>query len=100
MLQRGIGLQSLDVSYVSSLSWYFLNLFGLRGVFDLVLGDSALDETKIMQQQMTMGMGQPGAPDVTKLFATERTEVEITQHDFAVAGAEWRLVGKQLPASR
>ncbi|WJX61512.1 hypothetical protein P8452_46596 [Trifolium repens] len=33
MLQNWIDLSTVDVSYVSSHSWYFLNLFGLRGLF-------------------------------------------------------------------
>ena len=68
MLQRGVAMQSLDVSYVSSLSWYFLNLFGLRGLFTLVLGSDsgALDNTEVMAQQMQGGMQQP--QDTNKLF--------------------------------
>ena len=42
LLQRGIELASLDVSYVSALSWYFLVLFGLRGVISLALGEVCL----------------------------------------------------------
>ena len=38
MLQQGINLQSLDPSYVSALSWYFLVMFGIRGVMGLFLG--------------------------------------------------------------
>eukprot|EP01052_Picozoa_sp_SAG31_P020131 SAG31_NODE_1500_length_8090_cov_10.522588_8_plen_111_part_00 len=38
MFQRGVEVTSLDVSYVSSLSWYFMLFMGLRGVFSLILG--------------------------------------------------------------
>lgn len=36
MLQRGIELPALDVTYFTSLSYYILLLFGLRGIFMLV----------------------------------------------------------------
>lgn len=39
MLQRGIMTPDMPASYVSSISWYFLNLFGLNSVFRLILGD-------------------------------------------------------------
>jgi hypothetical protein len=39
MLQRGIDLTTLDITYVSSLSWYFLTLFGLKGLNSVVLND-------------------------------------------------------------
>ncbi len=39
MLQSGVATRDLDVRWVSSLSWYFLNLFGLQSVFNFILGD-------------------------------------------------------------
>ena len=38
MLQRGIQTQDMDVRWVSSLSWYFLNFFGLNGLYRIILG--------------------------------------------------------------
>lgn len=82
MLQRGIQLQNLDPSYVSSLSLYFLTLFGLRGLFSIVLGGDngtecfqveaneltlyffsiAADDTKLLQQQAATGGMMGGGP--------------------------------------
>ena len=88
MLQRGVALGGLDVSYVSSLSWYFVNLFGLRGLFACVLGsDSAgLDNAEVMAQQMQGGMGQMGGmgqPDPSKLY--ESVSATSTQRHAAAA---------------
>jgi len=39
MMQRGISTPDMDTRWVSSLSWYFLNFFGLNGVYQLLLGN-------------------------------------------------------------
>lgn len=38
MLQSGVGTRDLDVRWVSSISWYFLTLFGLQPVYNFILG--------------------------------------------------------------
>lgn len=40
MLQSGVGTRDLDVQWVSSLSWYFLTLFGLQPVYNFILGSN------------------------------------------------------------
>lgn len=60
MMQRGIETSDMDVRWVSSLSWYFLNLFGLSSVYTLLLGDdSAASGVQDMQQMQMMGQPQP-----------------------------------------
>ncbi len=46
-----------------------------------------------------MGMGGPTGPqDMTKIFAAEKNELEITSHDFAIPYAEQRLLTMPIPA--
>ena len=96
MLQRGIQLATLDTSYVTSMSWYFLVMFGMRGLYSIVLGaNSETDDTKIMQQQMGMGGGggQPGQqPDMGKIFQAEADNLQLVEHTFVLSGAEDRIV--------
>merc|ERR1712028_190799 len=92
MLQRGIDLSSLDVTYVSSLSLYILCLFGLRGVLTVALGpNDDADDTKIMQQQMTGGMGAQ-QQDMKKIFEGETKQLNMIQWESSLANIETRIM--------
>ncbi|ESQ55113.1 hypothetical protein EUTSA_v10026090mg [Eutrema salsugineum] len=85
MLQNGIDLSTVDVSYVSSRSWYFLNLFGLRGLFSLILGDeNAIDDTQRMMQMGGFGF------DASKSLSAEKDGLDIIQHEWALPRFELR----------
>jgi hypothetical protein len=91
MLQRGIVLQTLDTSYVTSLSFYFITMFGLRGLFSILLGAAPIDMND--PQAMMKAQSGPGAPvDFNKLMQQESTELAITAHDFAISDCEYRLL--------
>ncbi|PWN52332.1 transmembrane protein [Violaceomyces palustris] len=88
MLQRGIDTPDLDVTWVSSLSWYFLNLFGLNAIYRLLLGDdNAADGTRDMASMSGAGavnamQSAPGqAPDFKKLHLAERDNLELAGLD-------------------
>jgi len=100
MLQRGVDLSTLDVSYVSSLSWYFLLMFGLRGFFKVVLGEDpdSMDENRAMQMQMGMASGAGGIFDAPGAYKHEREELNMTQHAWDLDEVEMRLVGPHVAA--
>lgn len=95
MLQAGVGTRDLDARWVSSISLYFICLYGLQAVFNYLLGsDNAANQ--IAQQQMGMGAaGAPQmgpAPDFSKLFAAEAENIEVINHDYVLNGVEGRLL--------
>ncbi|VDK20287.1 unnamed protein product [Taenia asiatica] len=92
MLQRGCEtLVSLDASWVSSASWYFLNIFGLRSLHELVLGsDNAAGQPLFIQEQMMATHQQP--PDIQKAFKAEWEALEVVHHKWALCGCETRLL--------
>ncbi|CAH1783148.1 unnamed protein product [Owenia fusiformis] len=92
MLQRGVELITLDASWVSSASWYFLNVFGLRSMYNLILGmDNAADQTRMMQDQMTGSAMQ--VQDPSKALTAEWEALKITNYNNALEGVEEDILG-------
>ncbi|TDL29713.1 transmembrane protein [Rickenella mellea] len=100
MLQRGIETPDMDVRWVSSLSWYFLNFFGLNGLYALILGnDNSADSSRDMAMSPYAGVGlqQPAqAQDYNKLFKAEKDNLELAEGLYSWTGKdiETRLLKK------
>ncbi|GBF95480.1 ER membrane complex subunit 3-like [Raphidocelis subcapitata] len=88
MLQRGVDLASLDVSYFTGLSYYILLLFASRGPFSLVFREDTLDDAEVMRRQMGMGMAPGGGFDAAGVFKSEKAAWEANVHEWALEGAE------------
>mmetsp|Transcript_19997 Transcript_19997/g.22326 ORF Transcript_19997/g.22326 Transcript_19997/m.22326 type:complete len:287 (-) Transcript_19997:44-904(-) len=103
MLQQGLTLSNLDVSYVSSLSWCFLCMYGLQGLQNLLTGTGSMQEE---MEMMTGGMvggapggqakgGMPGQPkDFSKIFKAEIENYEILTHKFDLDKAEKNVLSQ------
>jgi len=91
MMQRGIDTPDMDVRWVSSLSWYFLNLFGLNGLFRLILGgENSADPTQDLASSPFGAAGPtmqlaPGQ-DMHKMFLQEKDSLELAEATYSWAG--------------
>lgn len=104
MFQRGLDLNTLDTSYVSSVSWYFLVMFGLRAFFRLAMGDLNQEEVEGIEVQKGLGVeyptGPPGGFDAVKVLKVEADNLELMGckgRKFCVDEAERGLLGKRYP---
>ncbi|KAA1466230.1 transmembrane protein [Dentipellis sp. KUC8613] len=99
MLQRGIDTPDMDVRWVSSLSWYFLNFFGLNGLYRIILGgDNAADSSRDMTASpFAAATAQPGQPqDYNKLFKAECDNLQFSEglHNWIGEDVETRILQK------
>lgn len=95
MLQRGIETADMDVTWVSSLSWYFLNLFGLKSIYTLILSDpSGADGIQDMQHMQMAGGPQPmqQPAEIAKMFLSEKEFLDLANHSWRLDGVENRLL--------
>lgn len=97
MLQNGIATPDLNVRYVSSISWYFVNLFGLRPIYSLLMGLTEADAIVSQQQQQPAmpNIGGPGGAKVDKLFKGEAENIQILSHKSIFDGIVDRVVASQ-----
>ncbi|KOS19193.1 ER membrane protein complex subunit 3 [Escovopsis weberi] len=95
MLQAGVQTKEMDPRWMSSISWYFLCIFGLQFVYVFLLGsDNAASQMaqQMQAQQMPMGpMGTPGQ-DPDKMFNAEAENLAVIEHYSVLDGVEERLL--------
>ncbi|EGF79437.1 hypothetical protein BATDEDRAFT_25775 [Batrachochytrium dendrobatidis JAM81] len=96
MLQKDIQTSDMDVTWVSALSWYFLNLFGLRSIYTLILGDADSADGMQDMQQMQMGSPQPmqQPAEIAKMFESEKEYLDLAVHVWGIENADEILLRK------
>jgi hypothetical protein len=104
MFQRGLDLQTLDTSYVSSVSWYFLVMFGLRSFFRMAIGDATQEEQEDSARQFQLGLHMAAGPqqyDPPKELRVEADNLEmISKKTSELDSVEKRLLGKKYPKKK
>lgn len=96
MLQAGVATRDMDPRWMSSISWYFLCIFGLQSVFNFLLGsDNAASQMAQQMNQMggTQGpqMFGPGV-DPDKQFLAEAENLAVIEHYSVLDDVEKRLL--------
>ena len=76
MFQRGLDLSTLETSYVSYVSWYFLVMFGLHAFFRLAIGDPSPKTLESKIKQRDLGMEEGPAPVGPQQFVAPKAFID------------------------
>jgi len=96
MLQAGVQTKDMDPRWMSSISWYFLCIFGLQFVYVFLLGsDNAASQIaqQMQAQQMPVSPLAPGQ-DLHKLFTAEAENLAVVEHYSVLDNVEERLLAR------
>lgn len=89
MLQHGLMVTALDPSYVSSMSWSFLLMYGLNGLIGLALQDSkTLEEMEMMASGAQMMNANAGQKNYKQMFKAEKDSYDLLDYKFALDDIE------------
>ncbi|VEU21401.1 DEKNAAC102716 [Brettanomyces naardenensis] len=96
MLQTSVNTPDLDTSYVSSVSWYFVNLLGLKSVYALIFDDNdVVNKLMAQQQQPAIQPQLAGAgPTAQQMFRSQLETLRIAPFQSCVTGSTDRLLKK------
>lgn len=111
MFQKGVmDMPDLEPSYVSSVSWYFLVMYGLRSFLRLMIGNPYIEQKEQDMLQEKLGLQNPPPPGKTqdidstiKLLKNEIENLElfVAQHKSEMDNVEKRLLGiKRYPKKK
>lgn len=91
MLQQGLMVTALDPTYVSSMSWSFLLVYGLNGILAMIIQDSkTIEEMEMMASgaHMMQGGGQGAQKNYKNLFKGERDAYDLMNYKFGLEDVE------------
>jgi hypothetical protein len=93
MAQRGVDIDNLEASYVTSLSLYFIIMFGMQGIVDLLVGGSTDPQEQMMAQMNPAGQAQAN-PDINALNkqAIDDLEYALGDYQYKLSDATQSLV--------
>lgn len=97
MLQQGLNLPDVDVSYVSAISWCFILVFGLNSILQHFDGGENFSMMKEQEQMMKAPMMMPFGPqgqDYEKLLSAEKENIEIIPYFTVLDDSVDRLIEK------
>ena len=98
MMQQGLNLPDVDVSYVSAISWCLILVFGINSILQFFDGGDDFDMFSQQQQMMTQPMNMMNNPmggkDYEKILKPEKESINILPNFSLIDDSVDRLIQK------